>query len=685
MNRKDLFFNVRERIVEELDAIIEGGDTNRIDVIGDAVNENPGYPDLRYRLAHLLYLRGEYEAALKELDEAIAINPDFIDALYLKATIWSNQGKMDAALAIYEHLATNKEANAETLYRSAVVLGRLGRHQEAIEHATQAISLNRSHQLAHVLLAERYLFERQFDSAIEHYEAANRIRPHEDYCYILALLHLKNGRMAAGEEFLEAALKLKPNHLNSCVRLAVMKVVDGDYERAYSLLRLAQEFYPKYPDLRYSLAKVCLLLGRRDEAYELMQSALEINPRYAEVRREMGYLYSTKQMNSEAVDELRQSIEINPDDEQTYLNLGFIYSNQGEHERAIDVMEQAIKRFPDSWRLYHSLGIVHLQDKSFPKAKVSFLEAIKINPELESVQRSLRIVFQDESLLDDERERLIRTYHTHAQQPELEHHLGLVYLDFHKEKAAISYFQRSLAAGYRPEVNSILLGTVHANMQEFDTAIRILEEVETDDLAENVRRILLALFHANGGDHEIASRYYQQVMTEAPLLFHSINRLCVCFREREELDDMLDDYLDYARFHERSSDLFCRIGEIYANKGMLVEAKQHFHHATILDPSVSRTYHAMGVLMMLRLDFMLAIDYFLKAVDADPEWPFPHLSLSIIYLSQGRNTLAGVSLRRYVNLEVEPAWRELALGLLASTKLAVGPVDKPMPTLVRSG
>ncbi|MFO0946275.1 MAG: hypothetical protein U1D30_10055 [Planctomycetota bacterium] len=107
----------------------------------------------------------------------------------------------------------------------------------------------------------------------------------------------------------------------------------------------------------------------------------------------------------------------------------------------------------------------------------------------------------------------------------------------------------------------------------------------------------------------MASRYYQLVMADSPLLFHAFNRVCICFREREELDDMLDDYVDYARFHERNSALFCRIGEIHANKGMLVEAKQHFHHATILDPNASHAYHAMGLLMMLRLDYTLAIDY----------------------------------------------------------------------------
>ncbi|MFO0946274.1 MAG: tetratricopeptide repeat protein [Planctomycetota bacterium] len=483
MNRTDLFQSVRERLDEELDAIIEGGDTNRIEPLAREVAQNPRYADLRYRLAHLYYLRGDYSAALGELDQAIAINANFTDALHLKANILANQGNVEGALSVYQKLLKSEE-NAEAFYRAAVILGRLGRHEEAIKHARQCVERHRDHQMAHVFLGEQYIICKQWDDAIRHYEIANRVRPYEDYCYILAVLHLRAERMSDGEEYLEEALRLKPNHLNSCVRLAVIKVVEGDYERAYNLLRLALEFYPSYPDLRYSLAKVCLLLGRREEAYGLMQAALEINPRYAEVRREMGYLYSARQMNREAVDELEHSIAINPDDEQAYLNLGFVHSNQGDHERAIDVMEQAIKRFPDSWRLYHNLGIVHLQDKAFPKAKVSFLQAIKINPELESIQRSLRIVFQDESLLEDERERLIRIYHAAEQQPELDHHLGLVYLDFHKEKTAVHYLQRSLSSGYQVELNSILLATVHANMQEFDAAIRAIADFTMTGLAE---------------------------------------------------------------------------------------------------------------------------------------------------------------------------------------------------------
>lgn len=668
MKRSDIFFRVREAVEEELEEIIRSNDTNHISKLAQEVAAKPDYADLRHRLAHLYYMRGQLEDALREIEVALGINENFIEALHLKATILSDRGEFNAALAVLNHVIDKRPADVESHYRRAVLFGRLGRTEEAIASAQEAVRLNSGHEMAHLLLAEKYLFEHEWGPAIQHYAAANKIRPHEQYCYILGLLHLRLDQTDIAAAYLEQALELKPNHLNSCVRLAILKVAQGEYEAAHRRLYQAVGFYPRYPDLQFSLAKVCLLMGRRDEAYERMRAALQINPHYAEARREMGYLYSVRNQAREAVSELRESLNINPDDEQAYINLGFVYSNQGEHDQAVDILERAVRRFPDSWRLYHSLGIVHLQQRSFPQAKVSFLEAVKINPELEAIQHSLRVVFQDESLLEEEREHLVQSYRQPHQRPELDHLLGKTHLDFHKEKAAVDYFQRSFRAGYKPFLNGVLLATVYANMQNFDEAIRILEMISSDGLSEYVRCVLLALFRANAGDHDLAARQYQRLMTEAPLFFHSLNGLPVCFREREELDDILDDYLDYSRFHERRSPLFCRIGELNANKGMLSEARQHFHHATILDPGYARAYQAMGLLALLRLDFNIALEFFLRAVDKQPDWPLPHLNLALIYLQQSRHTLASVSLRRYINLEPVEAWRSLATDLLRRTK-----------------
>lgn len=678
MNHANLAADLMAQVERELTALIGASDTRQLETLQRQAADNGQYPDLRYRLANLYFLRGEMDAALAELDAATAINPDFEEATSLKAAIFSSQGRLEDALELYRRLCQARPNDAETHYLCATAMSRLGRVDDAIVFASRCLELDPRHEQAHALLAERYLQEQSWDLAAAHYEKALEIRPREDNYYVLALLRLRVGDVDRAEQLLEQAIELMPGHLNSCLRLAILKIAEGELDRAYGLLRRTLANHPTYADLRVSLAKVCMLMGKQQEAHELMNAALEINPRYAEARREMGYLFSARNMKQEAAEQLQQSLEIDPDDEQARVNLAFLYSNQGDHEQAIEVLAAAIQKSPDSWRLHQSLGVVHLQERAFPKARLMFDNALRINPDIEAAQRSLRIVYQDESLFDEERDRLLKMYAAEEVRPELDHHLGVLHLDFHKDKMAISYFQRSHAAGYRPIVNGILLATVHANVQNLDGAIKALFDVKAVGIEEQIRRTLLALFYANMGDHDPSARAYQQVMTEAPLFFHALNGLTVSFREREELDDMLDDYLDYARFQERTAPLYCRIGALHANKGLLVEARQHFFHATILDPSDARAYQALGVLAMLRLDFAVAIDYFLKSAEHQPDWSMPHLNLAILYLSQERTSLASVSLRRFIRLEGPGAWRNLASELAEGLRDSGSP-----PTLVR--
>ena len=400
-------------------------------------------------------------------------------------------------------------------------------------------------------------------------------------------------------------------------------------------------------------------MGKRDDAYRLMTAAIELNPKYAEARREIVHLCDQDDLQ-EAADHSLQSVMADPQDEQAVINLGYVYNRQGEQSRAIDVLEKAVDRFPDSWRILQTLGILQLQRRVFPKAKLAFEGATRINPDLVSVERSLRIVFQDESLLEVEREQILKEQKGPADKVLVDLKLGRLYLDFHRESQATQHFRQAYEVGYQRETAAALLATVYAHRGDFVTAIRWLESGTATGLGENVRRLLLGLFHANTSDHEVSTRYYQQVMTDSPLLFHALEGLAVCFREREELEDMLDDYLSYARSHEQGGPLLRRLGWAFANKGMLVESRRHFDHATIIDPSDARAFHSLGVLTLLRLDVRGALDQFRTATSCDPDWALPYLGMALCALELGERDHAMISLQRYHFLEPLAHWRDAA-------------------------
>lgn len=643
----------------ELASIIDAGDRRSIEHWRERVSANPAWPDVRYQLACRYAFAGQFDAAIRELDSALAINSKFVDALRLKARLLSDRGELPAALAVMRRLNSTEEGSAETFLAEAYLLVRLGDRHSAIGAARNALELDRSSVEAQILLGEQYLALGDDRLGRRHLEIAANLKPSDETSYLTGLVCLKQEDPDGAEQHFRAALKINPRHLHSRIRLAMLKIQQQDFTEAHVLLTEAVAHYPRYPDLQYGLARVSLMLGRREEAYRLMMAALELNPGYAEARREIAGLCEGR--SDEAADHAQRSIESDPADELAVINLGNLYGRQGEFDRGIEVLESAAERFPSSWRILQSLGILNLQRRTFPKAKLAFDAATQINPELGSIERSLRIVFKDDSLFEEERRKIDAKYSDPSEEAVRNHHLGRAHVDFHKEKLAARFLRQSLEAGYAPVENTVLLGTLAANQSDYVSAVRLLDPLRTSGFAESVRRLLLGLFHANSGDHEVSGRFYQQVMTDLPLFLHSLQGLAVSFREREEVEDMLDDYLDYARYNERSAPLFRRIGLAFAGKGMLFEARRHFEHATILDQQDAHAFHSLGSLALLRLDFDDATVWFKAAIDRDPEWALPQLSLALAHQEMGDHFSTIMALQRYIFLETTECWRELAV------------------------
>jgi tetratricopeptide (TPR) repeat protein len=643
---------------EELAAIAELGDGWALDALLSQVEAKPDYADLRYELARRYALAGRLPEALEELDHALAVNGGYADALRLKTRILADRGDLRAALTTCQRLNASSPTS-ESRLAEGVLLARLGDHVGAVAAAHQSLELSRSNAEAHMLLGEQYLRLDELGLAQRHFELASRLRPDADACYLAALTSLKLGDRDSASAGLQRALEVEPRHYNAAVRMAALKVDEGDYLGAHRLLSALIEHYPSYPDLHYGLARVCVLMARNAEAVRLMQTALDLNPRYAEARREMAALCAADK-GAEAAEHAARGLEVDPDDEEAAINLGRIYSKNGDPERAIAVLERAVERFPDSWRILRTLGILNLQEKRYPKARLALRAAAQVHPGLESTDRSLRIVFRDETLFEEERSRLEAEYSGETESPAFQHRLGRLYLEFGKEAAAVQAIRRSFDAGHAPIENGVLLSILYANRSDYATAGRWLSSPSPDGLARQVRTLLLGLFEANLGEYERSTRLYQQVMTESPLLFHALGGLGVCFREREEVEDMLDDYLDYARYNDRGAALMCRLGEAYAAKGMLIESRRQYDYAAILDHSDGEAFHALGILALFHLDLDESARLLNLAAERKPDWALPHLALALVEHERGARLRAMISLQRYNFLEAEECWRELA-------------------------
>jgi tetratricopeptide (TPR) repeat protein len=99
--------------------------------------------DLADTLAHAraLFARGEREAALEALDQALAARPDHLPTLMLKGTLLLEARQEEAALSVHRQAAAAWPRSSEALCGLARCLHLLGRNEEGLALAEEACRL----------------------------------------------------------------------------------------------------------------------------------------------------------------------------------------------------------------------------------------------------------------------------------------------------------------------------------------------------------------------------------------------------------------------------------------------------------------------------------------------------------------------------------------------------------------
>jgi tetratricopeptide (TPR) repeat protein len=291
-----------------------------------------------------LWLQGQPQEAIKDLDEALRLAPGEARAIELLG---------------YAHYKAGNMAKAE-------------------ENLKQAVVANPTNHTAYAYLGDIESNRKNFDAAAKYYSRAVEINPKyaaaiqaRGWCY-------ENlGRKDAAMADYRKALELDPSLAVSIAGLKRLEqgtlpaaVADAKARCDAALTSLDQG---KQVDFDEGIKSCTAVIDSGSASPAILLDAVEAR----------GEFHTRKQNFNAAVSDFTRCIELaGGGGRSDYFHQQRAYSliNLGQYDRGIDDLEQALKKKPDDARSIEMRGFAHFQLNRLDKAKADFERVVQLEP-----------------------------------------------------------------------------------------------------------------------------------------------------------------------------------------------------------------------------------------------------------------------------------------------------------------
>jgi tetratricopeptide (TPR) repeat protein len=196
----------------------------------------------RIRMAYILQGQDKIDDAIEVLKEAISIKQGHSRLYLMLSTLYEGREQYKSAMSILEEGLTHNERDTDLLYRMGIVLDKLKRNEECLEHMERILIIDPTHA-----------------------DALNYI----GYSYADKGIHLDRA-----QEMIEKALKYKPGSGYIIDSLGWVYFQKGHYDMALIELKRAVKLTPKDPVINEHLGDVYFKIKQYETALEVYNRAL---------------------------------------------------------------------------------------------------------------------------------------------------------------------------------------------------------------------------------------------------------------------------------------------------------------------------------------------------------------------------------------------------------------------------
>jgi tetratricopeptide (TPR) repeat protein len=233
-----------------------------------------------HELADIFYSNGQFDAAIRELQEALTLEPDDPEAAFALGNIYLAQTRHLEALRIFKRLEQDfPDFAPEVYYNMGVCYKHLGYPEMALECLEEALDRDPSY-----------------------FECLD----------IIGRLHLDAGRLDEARKALQEVLDADPGNINARHTLGVVYSKQNLWKEAIEQWETVLSQAPNTDEALRELGWALNMAGEYEKAVTALKKAIEMNPHNLQARIDLGAVFMSNLRFEEAISEWEQARREDP-------------------------------------------------------------------------------------------------------------------------------------------------------------------------------------------------------------------------------------------------------------------------------------------------------------------------------------------------------------------------------------
>ncbi len=340
---------------------------------------------------------GHNEEAARAYNEAFKLRPNSVTALLSVSSIHDKNGNFDEAIRLKkqaierapEHTAALSFSLATSYFLKANQQKSDSDYEEAISLLKKSLEMSPSFGPAYLMLGNAYKFYKNgkyADDSLANYQQAEKYDPNNPTIkYQMGnLFYAVMKNYPAAINYLEAAIKLRPDYAEAHWQLGLVHHAKGDSNEAIKHLKSALDLNDRYLRGYLDLADIYVQQNSYDEAIKLWSTAADKLPLEYLPYKELARLYSHQQKTDEAIKSYEEAIaRMKPDQWLRDFYRCRIVRLRAQYPEAITCVQNIkLPSNGDPAQIPYEIGLTHLASKNKAAALVQYEQLKKMNPSL---------------------------------------------------------------------------------------------------------------------------------------------------------------------------------------------------------------------------------------------------------------------------------------------------------------